>query len=306
MDRAYIETARLMLLVAPQVFRAPDFAMKGGTALNIFLHDMPRLSVDIDVAFTNHTVSRGEALQTIRRELQALCERLETLGVKGTPVGTEDSEDVKILVSRGTVNAKIEVNYNFRGTLIPPRAVRITESARRVFAADFSIPALAKEELYGGKLVAALDRQHPRDFFDVREMFFGGHFDPVVVDCFVCYLAGHNRTVHDVLFSTDKNFSAIYEEQFVGMTARPVSISELEQARADLRAALDRHLQDRHKQFLLGLVRLEPEWDLMPFAHLRELPALKWKLLNLEQLRHRNPKRFKLQSTELARRFGGS
>jgi hypothetical protein len=226
--------------------------------------------------------------------------------VKGTPVGTEDSEDVKILVSRGTVNAKIEVNYNFRGTLIPPRAVRITESARRVFAADFSIPALAKEELYGGKLVAALDRQHPRDFFDVREMFFGGHFDPGVVDCFVCYLAGHNRTVHDVLFSTDKNFSAIYEEQFVGMTARPVSISELEQARADLRAALDRHLQDRHKQFLLGLVRLEPEWDLMPFAHLRELPALKWKLLNLEQLRHRNPKRFKLQFTELARRFGGS
>lgn len=306
MDRAYIETARLMLLVAPQVFRAPDFAMKGGTALNIFLHDMPRLSVDIDVAFTNHTASRGEALQTIRRELQALCERLETLGVKGTPVGTEDSEDVKILVSRGTVNAKIEVNYNFRGTLIPPRAVRITESARRVFAADFSIPALAKEELYGGKLVAALDRQHPRDFFDVREMFFGGHFDPGVVDCFVCYLAGHNRTVHDVLFSTDKNFSAIYEEQFVGMTARPVSISELEQARADLRAALDLHLQDRHKQFLLGLVRLEPEWDLMPFAHLRELPALKWKLLNLEQLRHRNPKRFKLQSTELARRFGGS
>ena len=306
MDRAYIETARLMLLVAPQVFRAPDFAMKGGTALNIFLHDMPRLSVDIDVAFTNHTASRGEALQTIRRELKALCERLETLGVKGTPVGTEDSEDVKILVSRGTVNAKIEVNYNFRGTLIPPRAVRITESARRVFAADFSIPALAKEELYGGKLVAALDRQHPRDFFDVREMFFGGHFDPGVVDCFVCYLAGHNRTVHDVLSSTDKNFSAIYEEQFVGMTARPVSISELEQARADLRAALDRHLQDRHKQFLLGLVRLEPEWDLMPFAHLRELPALKWKLLNLEQLRHRNPKRFKLQSTELARRFGGS
>jgi hypothetical protein len=204
------------------------------------------------------------------------------------------------------VNAKIEVNYNFRGTLIPPRAVRITESARRVFAADFSIPTLAKEELYGGKLVAALDRQHPRDFFDVREMFFGGHFDPGVVDCFICYLAGHNRTVHDVLFSTDKNFSAIYEEQFVGMTARPVSIAELEQARADLRAALDRHLQDRHKQFLLGLVRLEPEWDLMPFAHLRELPALKWKLLNLEQLRHRNPKRFKLQFTELARRFGGS
>jgi|688.fasta_scaffold450769_1 hypothetical protein len=304
MDTSYIETVRLMLIVAPQVFRAPDFAMKGGTALNMFLHEMPRLSVDIDVAFANHTASRDEALQTIRRELQSLCERLKTLGVNGTPVGTEDSEDVKILVSRGTVNAKIEVNYNFRGTLLPPRKMRMTESARRTFATDFSIPALAREELYGGKIVAALDRQHPRDFFDVREMFVEGHFDPGVVDCFVCYLAGHNRTIHDVLFSADKNFSAIYEEQFVGMTARPVSIAELEQARADLRAALSTHLQNRHKQFLLGLVRLEPEWDLMPFPHLRELPALKWKLLNLEKLRRTNPKRFELQSTELARRFG--
>jgi hypothetical protein len=305
MDHAYIETARLMLLVAPQVFRAPDFAMKGGTALNIFLHDMPRLSVDIDVAFTNHTAPRDEALQTIRKELQTLCERLEPMGLKSTLVGTKDSEDMKIRVSRGTVNVKIEVNYNSRGTLLPARSARITESARRVFAADFSVPVLADAELYGGKLVAALDRQHPRDFFDVREMFLKGHFNPGVVDCFVSCLAGHHLTVHDVLFSKDKNFTAIYEEQFVGMTRRPISVAELEQARDDLRAAIGSHLQDHHKQFLLGLVRLEPEWNLMPFPHLRELPALKWKLLNLEKLKRKNPKRFELQNTELAKQFGG-
>jgi hypothetical protein len=305
MDTSYIEIVRLMLHIAPHVFRTPDFAMKGGTALNIFLHDMPRMSVDIDVAFTNHTASRDEALQTIRKELQALCERLEPMGLKGTLVGTKDSDDVKIRVSRGTVNVKIEVNYNFRGTLLPARSARITESARRLFAADFSVPVLSDAELYGGKLVAALDRQHPRDFFDVREMFLKGHFNPGVVDCFVSYLAGHDRTVHDVLFSKDKNFTAIYEEQFVGMTERPVSVAELEQTRADLRDALGSHLQDRHKRFLMGLVRLEPDWDLMPFPHLRELPALKWKLLNLEKLKRKNPKRFELQSTELAKEFGG-
>jgi predicted nucleotidyltransferase component of viral defense system len=76
MDTSYIEIVRLMLHIAPHVFRTSDFAMKGGTALNIFLHDMPRMSVDIDVAFTNHTKSRDEALQSIRQELQSLGERL--------------------------------------------------------------------------------------------------------------------------------------------------------------------------------------------------------------------------------------
>jgi hypothetical protein len=304
MNSSYIETARLMLLVAPHVFRARDFAMKGGTALNFFLHDMPRFSVDIDVVFTNHIASREEALQTIRNELQSLLERLESLGLKGVLLGTSDSDDVKILVSRGTTGVKVEVNYNFRGTLLPQESARISESASRAFAVDFSIPSLARAELYGGKIVAALDRQHPRDFFDVREMFLRDQFDSGVVDCFVCYLAGHNRAVHDFLFSKDKNFSSVFDEQFQGMTARPVSVAELVEARADLRAALRTGLLDRHKRFLLGLVRLEPDWDPMPFPHLRELPAVKWKILNLEKLRRTNPKRFQRQSSELARYFG--
>lgn len=304
MDNSYIETVRLMLLIAPHVFRTPDFAMKGGTALNIFLHDMPRLSVDIDISFVNHTASRDEALRSIRQELQSLVERAESVGLKAALVSTGDSEDVKILVSRDTVSVKVEVNYNFRGTLLPPREARISESARRSFAVDFSIPSLSREELYGGKLVAALDRQHPRDFFDVREMFLRDHFDAGVVDCFVCYLAGHNNTVHGVLFSKDKKITSLYEEQFAGMTTQPVSLAELQEARSNLRSALLANLQDRHKQFLLGLVRLEPDWDLMPFSHLRELPALKWKILNLEKLRRTNPKKFELQSTELGRHFG--
>jgi len=304
MDNSYIETVRLMLLIAPHVFRTPDFAMKGGTALNIFLHDMPRLSVDIDISFVNHTASRDEALRSIRQELQSLSERLETLGLKAKLVSTKDEDDVKILIFRGTVNVKVEVNYIFRGTLLPPREARISESARRSFAVDFSIPSLAREELYGGKLVAALDRQHPRDFFDVREMFLRDHFDAGVVDCFVCYLAGHNEDIHGVLFSKDKKITSLYEEQFVGMTTQPVSLAELHEARSNLRSALLANLQDRHKQFLLGLVRIEPDWDLMPFPHLRELPALKWKILNLEKLRRTNPKKFELQSTELGRHFG--
>lgn len=304
MDNSYIETVRLMLRIAPHVFQTPDFAMKGGTALNIFLHDMPRLSVDIDISFINHTASRDEALRSIRQELQSLSERVESTGLKAKLVSTMDADDVKILIFRDTVNVKVEVNYIFRGTLLPPREARIAESAGRSFAVDFSIPALAREELYGGKLVAALDRQHPRDFFDVREMFLRDHFDAGVVDCFVCYLAGHKKSIHGVLFSKDEEITSLYEEQFVGMTTQPVSLAELQEARSNLRSALLANLQDRHKQFLLGLVRLEPDWNLMPFPHLRDLPALKWKILNLEKLRRTNSKKFQLQSTELARHLG--
>lgn len=52
MNQQYVDTVCLLLAIAPAVFLSPRFALKGGTALNLFAHDMPRLSVDIDVAFT--------------------------------------------------------------------------------------------------------------------------------------------------------------------------------------------------------------------------------------------------------------
>jgi predicted nucleotidyltransferase component of viral defense system len=304
MDKVYVDTVRLMLGIAPQVFQRPPFAMKGGTALNIFLHDMPRLSVDMGVVFVDHRTSRDAALSTIQDELRSLARRLEPLGYKSSLLNTNDGNEVKIVVSRDNVSVKIEVNYNFRGTLLPVTAMRIAGKAEDLFATEVTVPSLAQEELYGGKIVAALDRQHPRDFFDVREMLLRRHLDQAVLDCFVGYLSGHNHTVHEILFSQDKSMTVLYEQQFQGMTSEPVSLAELEEARHSLRQLLQEGLQDRHKQFLLGLVRLEPDWSLMPFAHLQELPALKWKMQNLATLRRRNPKKFELQSTELAKHFG--
>jgi predicted nucleotidyltransferase component of viral defense system len=303
MDKTYVDTVRLMLGIAPHVFQQPLFAMKGGTALNIFVHDMPRLSVDIDVVFVDHRTSRDAALSLIQEELRSLAERLEPLGYKSSLLNTNDEDEVKIMVSRDNVSVKIEVNYNFRGTLMPVTPLRIAAKAGELFATEITVPSLAREELYGGKIVATLDRQHPRDFFDVREMLLHRHLDDGVMDCFVCYLSGHNRTVHDVLFSKDKSMTAMYEQQFEGMTSEPVPLAELEEARQSLRRQLVEGLRDHHKQFLLSLVHLEPDWALMPFAHLQEMPALKFKMRNLARLRRSNPKKFELQTTELARLF---
>jgi predicted nucleotidyltransferase component of viral defense system len=304
MDKTCVDTVRLMLGLAPHVFQQPLFAMKGGTALNIFLHDMPRLSVDIDVVFVDHRTSRDAALSIIREELRSLAQRLEPLGCTSALLNTKDGDEVKIVVSRGNVSVKIEVNYNFRGTLLPVTPLRIAAKAGELFATDVTVPSLAPEELYGGKIVAALDRQHPRDFFDVREMLRHEHLDDIVIDCFVCYLGGHNRAVHDVLFSKDKSMTAMYEQQFEGMTSEPVPLAKLEEARQSLRKQLRDKLKDHHKQFLLSLVRLEPEWGLMPFVHLRDMPALQFKMRNLASLRRRSPKKFELQTTGLARLFG--
>jgi hypothetical protein len=308
MDKSYVDTVRLMLRVAPHVFNNPLFAMKGGTALNVFLHDMPRLSVDIDLVFRDHAMQRAQALTAIREELNAMAERLKRLGLNSSLTKSTDGSETKLTVVHGNdhrTKVKIEINQNFRGTLLPVQKMRLAETARNMFASDIDVPALAPEELYGGKIVAALDRQHPRDFFDVREMFQRGHFGPPVVDCFVCYLAGQFKTpIHSVLFSEDEDISALYEAEFIGMTTEEVSLAELEQARATLRAAILNSLEDRHKEFLLGLARLEADWDLLPYPHVRELPAVRRRLENLSNKQKRNPEKFGLEHSELAKRLG--
>jgi predicted nucleotidyltransferase component of viral defense system len=61
MNQIYLDTARLLTQVAPIVFADGVFALKGGTAINLFVRDMPRLSVDLDLVFPDYTLSREPA-----------------------------------------------------------------------------------------------------------------------------------------------------------------------------------------------------------------------------------------------------
>ena len=63
MNQLYLDTARLLMQVVPLVFVDDTFALKGGTAINLFVRDMPRLSVDLDLVFPDHTLPRDEALR---------------------------------------------------------------------------------------------------------------------------------------------------------------------------------------------------------------------------------------------------
>lgn len=123
------------------------------------------------------------------------------------------------------------------------------------------------------------------------------------VDCFVAYLAGHNRPVHEVLFPTKQPLASTFLSEFQGMTRDELPLALLEEAQQDLMDQLPRRLTPEHREFLLSLVRAEPVWELMPFEHLRALPALRWKLLNLKKLKSTNAKRFVAQHSELQARF---
>jgi hypothetical protein len=228
---------------------------------------------------------------------------LEQRGLRVRQPAQAGGDEVRLLISNGAVQVKVEVNFVFRGTVLPVQSKALVASAENLFTTAVSLPVLATDELYGSKLVAAMDRQHPRDMFDV--MLMRGHYGwpDGLTDCLVAYLAGHNRPVHEVLFPKAKPLAAIFSNELAGMTREEVGLDALAQTQARLIQELPQRLRPHHRQFLLSLVQSEPAWELMPFAHLRELPALKWKLLNLSKLKKTNPARFAAQHDELALRL---
>ena len=299
MDKGYADTVRLLLTVAPEVFANDIFAMKGGTAINLFVQDMPRLSVDIDVVFLPRQMPRDEAVAAIEAELAAIARRVASLGLRARRLRGADVADTKLIVENDTSQVKIEVNTVFRGTMLPTERRPLNARTGDLFGVEFDAPILARDELYAGKLVAALDRQHPRDLFDVWQLYESGGLTDTMVECFVVYLAGHNRPLHEVLFGNDKDIAAEYERAFVGMTEVPCSLDTLLDARARMRHELPHRLTAMHRQFLSGLVRAEPDWSLMQYPHAADLPALRWKLANLETFRKRRPADFQAQAEAL-------
>ena len=303
MNRIYLDTARLLTQVAPLAFVEDRLALKGGTAINLFIRDMPRLSVDLDLVFTEHAVARDDALARINAAVGEAAKRLRAQGLEvHVPAAGGDGE-TRLLVRRADTQVKVEINTVIRGTVHPARQAALTKLARETLLAEIEIPVLALEDVYGGKLVAALDRQHPRDLFDVMQLFAHEGITPAIRRAFVVYLASHNRPVHEVLFPELRDMRADYEQNFVGMTTEPVELAALIEARDRMIKELQAGLDADERRFLLSLVRAEPDWKALGIAHVGDLPAIRWKLQNLTRLKGKRPEQFQQQYTALAERL---
>lgn len=296
----YRRTVALLLRIVPIVFASEAFALKGGTAINLYMSPVPRLSVDLDLVFLPLGLSRADALSEISLELAGIGKRAGQLGLSTRRVKKIAGDDSQLLVSDGETEVMMEVNLVIRGSVLPPRIMQLDPAAQELFATDVSARLLTPAEVYAGKSVAALDRQHPRDLFDIWIRNQSRVFASEDLNVFAVYLASHNRPPHEVLAGRDKPLESLYESSLIGMaTGVMPTIRELEATRAHLRQQVLTHMPPEGRAFLLSFFDCKPDWTSLPFADLSRLPALQWKLENLEKFKKTRPKDFAQQNEAL-------
>jgi hypothetical protein len=143
---------------------------------------------------------------------------------------------------------------------------------------------LSIADLYGGKLCAALDRQHPRDLFDIKLLLESGGITDEIRKAFVIYLASHNRPMNELLDLSHQDFRQTFENDFKGIAAIEVTYDELIEVRNSLADTLLKSLTDNERRFLLSIKKGEPEWHLMDLEGIDSLPAILWKIQNVRRM----------------------
>jgi len=287
--QSYLNQADLLLQVIPHIATEKALALKGGTAINLFLRNMPRLSVDIDLTYLPFD-DRETALTNISDSLGKIRERI-TKSIPGTTINknTIKGNDVKLLVQSQNAQIKVEVNTITRGHLHPVRLLQVNEKVQERFKKFAAIQVVSDAELYGGKICAALDRQHPRDLFDVYLLFQESGYNEDVKNGFIQALVSHMRTMNEVLGPHLLDQRSAFERQFQGMTDTAFTYEDFEATRENLVNIVNSSLSEKDRSFLLTFKRGNPNWDLFPVAGLKEMPAVQWKLMNIQNLKRSNP-----------------
>jgi len=279
----YRRQVALLIRILPLIAEEESFALKGGTAINLFIRNMPRLSVDIDLTYVP-VQTRPESLIAIDAALARIIDRINKSirGAQTTEVRIEGA-CTRFLVRAGGVQTKIEVTPVLRGCVYQPETRSVTQAVEDAFG-FVEMPIVSFADLYAGKLVAALDRQHPRDFFDVRDLLANEGIDDALRRAFAIYLISHDRPMHEVLQVRRKDVSEEFLRGFNGMTVNPVTIEELVAAREALITNIVGKMPSAHRKFLIGFERGQPDWNLLGLPAAAELPAVKWRQLNLDKL----------------------
>jgi hypothetical protein len=177
-----------------------------------------------------------------------------------------------------------------RGSLFPPERRNLCLKAKSVFELSVESRTLSENELYAGKICAALDRQHPRDLFDIMMLLREGSFNEGMRQAFIVYLISHDRPMVEVLDPGFANIRPVFEAEFRDMTLEEVTCEDLEKTREQLVSMIARELTIQEKQFIVSVKEGMPQWDLIGIEGVENLPAVKWKLLNISRM---NPSKHK-------------
>lgn len=282
----YYKQVQLLVRVLPLLDTERCFALKGGTAINLFYRELPKLSVDIDLLYLPFE-SREEALENIRAALTRLSglisKTIPGIRIQNTHLS---SNALRLILQQEEVRIKVELSPVIRGTVFPARHMEVSELVEKEFGyAEIQVASLP--DLYAGKICAALDRQHPRDLFDVKFLFDNEGFTDDLRKTFLVFLVSHQRPMAELLAPRRKEIRGIYESEFADMAEVNVPIEELELTREILIETINAQLTVEERNFLLSFKERSPQWDLLGLTNLGEissLPSVQWKMLNLDQM----------------------
>lgn len=283
----YEKQVALLLQILPEVAKVKMFALHGGTCINLFVRDMLRLSIDIDLTYIP-IEDRSTSLSNILKGLNTVAEHIRNI-IPDSIIDVKEQE-FKLIVSVKNIVVKVEVSVMNRGLLGSSETRILCAKAQETFEAFCEISSVSIGQLYGGKICAALDRQHPRDLFDIKYLLQNEGFNKVVKEGFLLMLLCSERPINEMLNPHLLDQQTAFENQFEGMTSEDFSYEDYEKTRMELIEVVNRELTQDDKAFLLNFKNLTPDWSIYRFS---EFPGVKWKQLNLNKLKNNNPEKYK-------------
>ncbi len=298
MQERFVKQVELLLRVAPEISKIEEFALHGGTAINLFHHNMPRLSVDIDLTFIPID-NRTNDLRSISLLLNKLSGKLQKT-IPSIQIRSKNSVDneEKLFCRVGNNEIKIEVNTINRGIIDGAEPHILCHAAQVKFNTFFEMNLVPVHQLFGGKMVAALDRQHPRDIFDTMQMLNNIGLTDRIMKGFLFCLFSSKRPFNELICPNLINQANIIENHFSGMTEIPFSFQLFELERERLIKTIHKQLSGTQKKMILSVARGEPEWLYEDWSI---FPGIAWKLKNIEIIKKDNPLKFKTQINDLER-----
>lgn len=299
----YAAQVSLLVRLLPHIAQEKVFALKGGTAINLFYRDLPRLSVDIDLTYLpvrERAESLADINDTLDRIMIAASRAITDLDTRRIDGGGGGA--TRFLARLGAAEVKVETSPVTRGVVHDPEQRAVSAAVEDEFGFA-EVQVVSFEDLFGGKLHAAMDRQHPRDLFDVKLLYENEGLTDALFRTFLIYVASSPRPAHELLRPSLNNLDEPYAREFVGMTKTPVSLDDLLETRQQLIADIGARLDANAKKFLTTLHDGEPDFDAIGLPRAAYLPAVRWKLLNLRRLIADNPEKHKARREELAAIF---
>lgn len=289
----YKAQVELLLDILPYVAKEKCFALKGGTAINMFIWDMPRLSVDIDLTylpFDSREIAFHNiitALTNIKLDINRSMPQVEA-----TLLNKAGMQDKLICKVAGT-QVKVEVNPIMRGYIEPPNVMQLSRLAQQEFSKFSAIQVISRGELFGGKICASLDRQHPRDLFDINHLFKEGGITTEIKQGFIAALLSHNKPIYEMLNPRFIDQKEVFAKQFEGMTKSLFTYECFDDTRKTLIKNIHSVLDKADKLLLLSFKLGEPDWSYTSINNLQNLPAVQWKLANIKRLIKDNSRKHK-------------